>query len=645
MCVIIQGSKFKKHTEIKGSKMNTNKVTFQPSGTCLLEQASKNNNQKPIKCLEIDYKEMLPTIFTEQELKLIDLEKFPHNFKVWLSKFAKTEGYIESDINHFPWKPSKTSVVFNETFKPEWQAVEPDVTSISSDESPVFVINIPAVLPKNTKAKIDFSECIKKIELIRDEAFGINKFESNQSAKSQLAIVIGFNACLTFGEKSKKYCEEFFRSIPKVEGVAFSVLGFFWSPKNWQLNCEDDEIYHPEIAYLLLKKLRPQAAKLLRKLFRERSGQFSDVTIPYQKIRERIKNSFETKKKVEFYRSKCPKNPLYLSILDWDTISLKSDNDRGVFSHYTDMIQKLWNERSLYPCIISTGYKASALESKALQFGIRLDMQVREVLSKIFGNGPYYPEPSISIRIQSDHTMENFSFLGEGNNVESRRLIQNGLGYGKHGKIVFDTSTMIYSSIGSVTTDVKRLSTAKINKFTEINPKIVSQKGFLESLKGIGQTHLHCHQWAENVYLALPIKVSQTTEITKHLQSIYQVFDPIQLTFSYAKSFQNTYSKVHFDNIMNIFQNFCLVAIDLIENNKKVDDCCKLFALQYFPNENSSDYLNFYGFVKVMLSQLQVAHDSLSKLSLNAEWLKKILRASFESGLVVFKALDNIRKS
>ncbi len=88
------------------------------------------------------------------------------------------------------------------------------------------------------------------------------------------------------------------------------------------------------------------------------------------------------------------------------------------------------------PRLLTTGYRLKSDEKPLLRLGVVLDMAVREATASVIPLGPYFPEPNL-LFLLNDKNLEEFSFEGNSNALESRRLIASNRDYFTSGPVIF----------------------------------------------------------------------------------------------------------------------------------------------------------------------------------------------------------------
>lgn len=604
---------------------------------------NKQDKRKLISKSEACFQKVQGCLSTKDE-KNISQERFEKNYESWFGQLIESKNIDENLFNKLlPFVPTKSNSV-SKSYRPKWQGELPNPSSDSKD--PVFVVNIPAIAPPIKGTQIDADELSKKITLIRDEAFGSKNKESHEVIQKRMAIVLGFNRCKSLDREINQKYKEFFQTTPKVNDVALSVFGFFWKP-TWKerynygnfkhLNCKE--------TYQLLKILRPEAAELLLTLFEKRNSLFNEIQIPYQIIRETIKNSVETESYVKIFRKVDA--PLYISCYDWDTIRLRVDG-LGAFTHYSNLITEFWSEKKVYPCLLSTGYQASEEMSECVRLSIKMDKRVcSEAIFPHFKNGLYYSEPSISFFLPRQLELTDFSFVKDGGDMESRRLISNGLQKNKRGVKVFNESRFLFSNRGSLVTETYRLSNQKADGIKKLNKKNIGQKAVLKALRGIKQTHFDQH-WAYNIYKGLDFKEPGRFSIQGPLHNLVNIFDPSQLVFDFSpKVYGGNYSQKHFVEFMTFYEEIVQAILDAskLSGEERKDYLFDVVENHYKKRSDQNRHDGFINFFQTKVDQFLDCYNKFLVANLCMEKINKCIACAIDTGQIIYEELNEILES
>lgn len=549
---------------------------------------------------------MIPKINLKSFLET-HLTQRVYNHTTWFNQATNAES--------FPYHTLEQEGVFsNEEYLPPNQSPDMAINQIPA-LLPSYVVTIPVVPPKQEAQP--GKKIVSLLEKIRDEAFGFTPAES-QICK-RLAVVLFANRLLSIDAESNEQMVSYLYSLPRVNGISYKIFGNFWII-NWQRKPGfSQQTYDFEIAYRLLKSLKPAVALQVRDRY-ESSAAIKNK-IPYQRIRQRLINHEFTVQYIDILRRICP---TYLSIMDDDFTSLRTQ--KGLFSHYDD----IFLSKALPPHVMTTGYWVSDAEYPAVRLGIKMDMKVREALASVIPMAPYYPEPNISLLIQ--HPLTNYSFIGKGTKLESRRLFENALARG-----LIEPARMHFVAIRSlVTTAPDRMYADTIKRIASINLSNLGQKKVLKALRGLSQVHFFPKMWADQVYLTLPIRAPLMTNITKSLMDIFACFDPINLAYSHTST---KYTKNNLSSVLSIYPHFSAILEQALQGIIPFEEAKNNFAIVVNnPQQQIARKAYFAAYFQNGLNALT----SLQNQGLNAEWQSKVVRAACASGTAMLNCLVEV---
>lgn len=406
--------------------------------------------------------------------------------------------------------------------------------------SPQFIVNVPmGRAPSLTSKGLNPHRMLHKLKA---QSFSTNASASSRMFKSRVSVVVGINQAASISSKVNRYFKKKIKKMPLFDSVgSVRVFGFLWQPEYEKVS-DNTKISSAKKAFTLLKVLSPKIAKVVRKNLELPNGKLHPSLrsqIPYNLIRETILKSEFTSAFAEKMREKYPSAPIYLATLDPDFLNLRIG--KGIFSKALNNIS-LDNPFS----VIGTGYQADPNELPLIRYAVKIDMMVRTAILQHIPYGAYFPEPFFLVLVgkpnEEDHLSE-LSFIGDGNALESRRMIQ--IGKKKH---VLDNN-MHFIEKGIVTAAPDRWKTKKNKDHATLAPIDFKRKWALSALRGISQSHLHPKQWADNIYAALSIKCSPPTKATAPMMYIFSVYDPISRMYKpdrfSIRVFNNTMEGYH----------------------------------------------------------------------------------------------------
>ncbi len=507
----------------------------------------------------------------------------------------------EGPPSHFPYRPAASGEGRLEQHEvvPLTQPNGVPTLKNTTDNTPLYLINLPHVPNLTDAAPIQ-----QLLGKVRDETFGSATITSRLHAIKRVAVVIGMNRISSLDQEKDRAFVRYVRNLPAVGAVPYRIIGKLWSPYWTRTAGRDASTYPPKKAFLLLKTVKPAAAATVLSTY-EKTALFRSQ-IPYQRIREWIKNSAASARFELHYRSQRPNAPRYLLLLDDDTKSLRVGT--GVLSRYDALIAAEKRDQGSWPHLLSTGYAAAAEEKPIYRLGIKLDMAVRAAMA-VIPNAPYYPEPNLLVLLHGHHPLRGLSFLGAGNGLEGRRLIQNGIASGQ----ISPSRMRFVGSGGVVTTVPDRMRTDGNEAVVALSRDLLARKSTLKALRGLSQTHLFAKNWADNLYLALPIKAA-VTSVTKHLMVLFRTFDPISLSYLYPTTQGKRFSAKQYRELMQLYP-------DLVE---------EILHPQ-----------NPRAMAQTLRQELDTAKQALRALGLSQEWTDRCVAAAEATGREVHRVLQD----
>lgn len=506
-------------------------------------------------------------------------------------------------LETFPYRPLEKgkAQLKSRAFYPAEAPLDPFVPSTGSQ--PLFLVNIPVgVTPRQEHG---FGKVTRILKQIQEESFGTTPNASSQRVKNRVAVVLGINQIYSIDPDLNRSFIKWIRHLSQVTTIHGKVFGFFWQPKweeffsepklegedlakKWEKlrwDCLDHETLYPlQKCFLLLKALSPESAKKVQNAYELPNGLHPNMVsqIPYQALRERIKNSRLTRNLLNIMETDSPRSMVYFMTMDADTLALRvRAGEMGAFSRLETLIA---NHNA--PSIASLGYQLASTEPPLLRLAVQIDMAVRSTMPL-----PYIPEPFAAYKVRlpnEDSFLYQLTFEGAGRGLESRRFIQSG-------KEHF-TDGVILEGEGIVTTTPERMKTEKNQKDT-LTLSCLKKKSSLQALRGRTiQTHAFPKQWAAMMYSGADFHTSRVTDATTPMMHIFGVFDPISRMYATA----DRYTSSIFDRV-----------------------------------------LNEYGrpLTKVESAILVKSRKTLSKLGMNKDQIKVVVDTARKSGTVILKVL------
>jgi hypothetical protein len=443
---------------------------------------------------------------------------------------------LDGKKESFPYRPEEgakpeLSAPFKSPFQANTELEEP------AEGDPLFLVNIPMRrLPSRTYT--DYTNYTNLLAQIRDESFGTTAATSQEEINKRVGVVIGINQIQSIDSALNRAFRLFVRHLPPIQDIVSRTIGFFWKPK-WEAIKKN--VYPLPKAFRVLKFLSRKRAEEVRKTFEQPKGLTQEIVsqVPFQRIRETIKNCGGTRSILQDMVDKGPSSPIYFTTMDADTVSFRSPvTDEGIFSRMTDLIE----ERD-HPSIISLGYSLPEEEAPLLRLAVKVDMAVRSVMPL-----PYLPEPCTGFKVRkpdTPHFLRAFTFLGAGRSLESRRFRDSAP------ERLADGVAFKSDDGGVVTGTPPRMKTKANQKVRNLTPATLKRKTSLQSLRGRTiQSHAFPKQWADIMYAGLPFSCPRVTDATAPMMHLFSVYDPISRMFDASR-----YSATVFDQVMDNYSN------------------------------------------------------------------------------------------
>lgn len=348
------------------------------------------------------------------------------------------------------------------------------------------------------------------LELIKEQAFDPTQ-NMQKLDLSRLRVVILVNRPKTLIPEETQNFIDSLQKIQDIQGLTFRIMAAHWTlalkssfkvSRMDRMSAEETRKYVRIIAPSSLGEFD----RRLRMLYA--------AAVPYVCLREALlKSSFI----LDCINNNPAKSPLYGVSWDADTVAL--NHGQKSFLSLLDA-----HIRNLNPDLISLGYNLPDTAPPLAKLAARIDMAIREVTNGE-GLGVYFPEPSTAFRLTSKQT---YVYEKKNRTIEGRRLIQAGI---KNGEL--RSEHLIFKSEPSLVTAMPdRMFTKTIKNIKILKPSLLTQKTTFQALRGFPQSHLDPHQWAENVYIALPEnKSKQMTDITTPLMTIFKSCDLVDRVY------------------------------------------------------------------------------------------------------------------
>lgn len=453
------------------------------------------------------------------------------------------EQYAEFPYIHKEKEASVAKIIFIPTNQP---TRNPDT---QGSQLPFYLVNVPHAHRQGAQG---YESLLKLLNLYKNESFGLTALESENEIKNRFSLVVGVNQMQSLDQGVNLDFEDWIANIPVVEGIAYRIIGFNWVP-NWIKTAEAPPLtYPPMTAFTLLKQFSREAALHIRTRLEGTAENLNEKIlsqIPIQRIREKIKDSPQTTDIINTISQRNLLAPIYFGVMDDDAINLKRGT--GLFTRFDQTIRAYNN-----PSAVTHGYSVIEPNRPLIELGVRLDMVCRAAMNSIFSYSAYFPEPGSLFCVKRPNgipTLPTLSFIGDGQALENRRLIANGL------RINLLYRDGVFIADGGVTTATpNRMKTIKNGKLPVLTAQKLKNKTNLQSLRGISQSHISPKQWADNLYLALDFIVPKVTDATGPMMHLYGVYDPLSRIFNipgkYSPNSVNTVLLSYF-NPLTVMQN------------------------------------------------------------------------------------------
>lgn len=129
-------------------------------------------------------------------------------------------------------------------------------------------------------------------------------------------------------------------------------------------------------------------------------------TVPYQDIREHLKNHPATIELVKQFREEDPKCLIYFSFVDSDTVKFNY-----IYSAYSEIVRQELKKGPIPPTLMSTGYEFTRDSKHYLASW--LDRMVRAAMAEVHPLLVYYPEPNFCVLVEDGLNNIKESFIKE----------------------------------------------------------------------------------------------------------------------------------------------------------------------------------------------------------------------------------------
>ncbi|MBN9412658.1 MAG: hypothetical protein J0H12_01860 [Candidatus Paracaedimonas acanthamoebae] len=334
----------------------------------------------------------------------------------------------------------------------------------------------------------------------------------------------------------------------------YSRFAFFWNYR-W-FDKKDNCVPYQQVRkfYKQLKRKSPKKAKVFRKMTEQKT------LVPYQGLREYVKNHASTKHFITEFRGKSPSSRIYLSLLDSDTLNFNS-----IFSSYLRIIKQ--NPQAI--TAMTTGYIFQGNgydEDYPFHIASEIDRKIRVSVARHLPLGVYYPEPNLCILVPTGHKTLPESFIDPKLNgaCESVALLRS---------VKKRTGTLFVFADDNplVTTVPERARLTKSHK-TEIEFSDEFKKGAspterdIERLKHVSQSHFNSYVLLTNLYINRAFKM--TDKNFGHFKGILNKFykTPTHENFIELRQYV---SQETLNSLSRAFEDVKQIINEFIEENQR----------------------------------------------------------------------------
>ncbi|MBS0621096.1 MAG: hypothetical protein JSS61_06530 [Verrucomicrobia bacterium] len=562
-------------------------------------------------------------------------EKFIN--QIWLAEV------LQGKKSYFPYSPKENGIA--EINEEDFLLDDTDRASQYTGPATKFLINIPMGHLPMEKGHDKITRLLK---LFETQAYGDSSDVSREKSKKRLAVVIGLNQIQSIDPMVNRAFEKYIASIPNFDAFPAHVTGFFWIPQweqnpSWQKELPAAKkalkkrpklkqlIYSKERAFLILKCLNRSKALSVRRSLegRVKLSKALASQIPYQKIRETIKNSSATADFAKVWHKRGDK--VFFVTMDADVRRLRRYG-KGYFTRCEEIIDDYKTKHGHVPSAISLGYHIESDDCPLAALAVECDMAVRRAMNKCIPGSVYLPEPGTAYYLSKEKmllkNLEKFSFCGEKSEeraFESRRALSSGIK-----TELFDISRIVFNPEGAlITTMPSRMKTETCAEFDTLTAGDLKKEKVLKALRGISQVHFHPFHWGHYLYEGLPNKFKTGRGVYGKLNGIlrdtFVVFDPISLVQNYKDTVSSSHSSAH-ETIFSVYDS-CSKAI---YENKSLKEMEKVKELK-----------RIAPFVRAQCETLSDAKSSLKAHGFSPLWIEKIVKAAKASGAALHETLEN----
>ncbi|KIE04651.1 Uncharacterized protein NF27_GZ00110 [Candidatus Jidaibacter acanthamoeba] len=341
-------------------------------------------------------------------------------------------------------------------------------------------------------------------------------YEPDSSKLQRVAVSFVLNRPRSLSTR-RNHCLFSELEVPIDTSIEYNRFGLFWEYE-WYDN-KNNIVSFKEVRsfYKQLKRYDEQNGTNKAETFREINEDKVEHIVPYQALRERLKNHENTKELVTRFRSHAPNIPIYFGIVDSDVISFNR-----ILLSYDQIYLESKLLSTAIPVVMTTGYEfpAKAIElpenfdSKikemvpALKVASQFDRITRIATAKALPLGVYYPEPNLYILLPDQEETIPESFIdrkSKEGSLESKVLlkqVKKREGISKE-SFIFSAKNPLITMIPDRAARYIRTSQKNYIRFSEDFKKEKFQRILIEditALKEVTQTHVRTNSWANYLF-------------------------------------------------------------------------------------------------------------------------------------------------
>lgn len=352
-----------------------------------------------------------------------------------------------------------------------------------------------------------------------------DKDEINKSVK----VAIGLNRLRSLS--TRKNNALYNELMAKFESnIECEVFGFFWkytwykcAIKNPRYPLSSTNVKYEKEKFKTVQKFYHQ----LKRRDKTKAEAFRDTVekyciVPYNSLRERVKNHPKTKQLVQKFRSINRDVPIYFSLIDSDTI-----NFNGIYSAY----KRILKSSPQAPTIMTTGYEFPGGDKNyPFMVGSQIDRIIRATIAKYVPLGVYYPEPNLCVLLlpRCDELLESFlDASASDEKYESAILIRDIKNKRQNIVAIFSgTEPPLITSI-----PLRVRENDKFLPSREFSYGASPSKEDITSLKNISQSHYRPYLMCQMLYVNRAYKLLYSMnrgiagEIVGHFNSLFNAPD------------------------------------------------------------------------------------------------------------------------